>query len=997
MATTLAYASDERAMSGLAANYGFRQPGSPQRPVVAAPQLIIPPHQISADTKPPSTSSVANTFRGVWGGSVVAVKKLPAECPRPALIEHVRRSQSIRNPHLLQILGASPLDADPPYIVTPYLMNGTIMEYLSNHPTVARIKAVYQIALGMSHLHSLKVIHGRLKPTNILINDHGHVCITDYGLYQLNNIPASSPRYYSPEAWKGAVSKPSDVYAFAMTSYEILAMTKPWGFLSDTQIYQLVVRENERPDRPYLEAPHEIISRDWELLEAAWHSDPNARPTFSEIVTRLSEPLPTEPAPSPNRGQREESEAQPRASDASGVGVTLEDNHLVFPAPPPYPLSRSPSGRTNVTPPGSRVPSVSASPPSSRDRSISVASESHRSQRSQYTPHNSPPQTANIFHTVLSPPRQPLQIDSEAASRSTLFSTPHVSSLRARPSTAAMSVPPSRRIPLVPQWSRGAMSVTDTERTSSLFDGTTYESELFSPPPTASQLTPDSMDTFRRQTDEHPYRAGSPTPSSVMLPAPNAGRDRQGSVGSASLHPRWMGYASQLGTLPTLAQGSESLSVRSGSKATSITPNKPSAVLLVGALQAEINEGRKQDVIDHYLHSIEQLIVESEKEAEKLITAGIIPTLIHLLKSRAVDGIGLDMILKLLGHLSYDPLSANIIFRTNTTTTLLEIVNTSGHDDTITLGIWCLSRTSRSAELAVELIKSNIVPSLLGRGLTGATLTVQAASWCLGNLIHNDTLADMLSVFPDVAQSIIDNLKRTLEVPLPHPDTICAAIYPIARMSRSVKLAKTLAKLGCIEPLVRCLTTFDHPDILDSSARAIGCLMRPNSADLSKLLLDAGAAGGLARLPRVIPTEAVHPLESFAFAIQRFSAAEWGAGTRKALVEAGVVDSLLAALRTAADIPYPKAHIQLALAIAALSDVGGSGLRKEIVRAGGIDILKRVGEQGNKDVAKACGMAITTVTGNIWTRNTTSAKVALMHDWSGGCPHQQPSCPVIDI
>ncbi|KAG8977119.1 hypothetical protein FRB94_000926 [Tulasnella sp. JGI-2019a] len=177
------------------------------------------------------------------------------------------------------------------------------------------------------------------------------------------------------------------------------------------------------------------------------------------------------------------------------------------------------------------------------------------------------------------------------------------------------------------------------------------------------------------------------------------------------------------------------------------------------------------------------------------------------------------------------------------------------------------------------------------------------------------------------------------------------------------------------------------------NARAIGCLMRPNSADMAKILLDASAAKGLARLPRVISVEKILPLESFAFAIQRFSCAEWGSSTRKQLVEAGVVDSLLAALRTAAEVPLPKVHIELALAVSFLGDVGGGEVRKEIFRAGGIEILKRVGAKGGSQVAKTCSLAVTSITGNLWTRNAASAKTAMQHDWSGGCPDYQPTCP----
>jgi hypothetical protein len=150
----------------------------------------------------------------------------------------------------------------------------------------------------------------------------------------------------------------------------------------------------------------------------------------------------------------------------------------------------------------------------------------------------------------------------------------------------------------------------------------------------------------------------------------------------------------------------------------------------------------------------------------------------------------------------------------------------------------------------------------------------------------------------------------------------------------------------------------------------VGCLMRPNSSDMSKALLEVGIAHGLARIPRLFSSDEVETLASFAFAVQRFSCAEWGSGTRVALVEAGVVDALLAAMRTVETEPYPHVHVELALAASFLGDVGGSSIRKEIVKAGGIEILKHVRDNGPEEVKKACNLAITSITGNLWTRNT---------------------------
>ncbi len=73
------------------------------------------------------------------------------------------------------------------------------------------------------------------------------------------------------------------------------------------------------------------------------------------------------------------------------------------------------------------------------------------------------------------------------------------------------------------------------------------------------------------------------------------------------------------------------------------------AVLLAGALQAEVHSTRKPDVIDSSLIKIQHLATMSDKDAQKLVTAGLVPTLIYLLKIRAAETTGLENVLVTLG------------------------------------------------------------------------------------------------------------------------------------------------------------------------------------------------------------------------------------------------------------------------------------------------------------------------------------------------------------
>ncbi|KAF7978821.1 hypothetical protein HWV62_44605 [Athelia sp. TMB] len=392
-------------------------------------------------------------------------------------------------------------------------------------------------------------------------------------------------------------------------------------------------------------------------------------------------------------------------------------------------------------------------------------------------------------------------------------------------------------------------------------------------------------------------------------------------------------------------------------------------VLLAKALLAEVKEGRKQEVIDDYLDKVQFLCLQSPKEAQKLVTAGIVPTVLLLLQARSIEGVGLELVLVTLGILACDPITANTVHRTNTATVLVEIISSSDSNAIIALATWCVNRICRSAEVAANLIKLDLANVLITKGLRGGPGASRMSSWCLGTLAYTDALAQTLASY-DLVTASVRNLKTTSMNANATAHDICAALYPIARLARSIPLSKQLIRAGCVPLVIHHLSNSEDPQILQWSARTVGCLMRPNGGDIAKTLMDAGAATALARMPRVLPSDVVEPLAAFAFSIQRFSCAEWGSGTRKALVEAGVVDSLLAALRTAAEtVEHPQVHIELALAVSFLGDVGGTSIRKEIVKAGGIDILKRVGAAGRADVAKTCQMAATSITGNLWTRN----------------------------
>ncbi|KAJ4476101.1 armadillo-type protein, partial [Lentinula edodes] len=239
-------------------------------------------------------------------------------------------------------------------------------------------------------------------------------------------------------------------------------------------------------------------------------------------------------------------------------------------------------------------------------------------------------------------------------------------------------------------------------------------------------------------------------------------------------------------------------------------------------------------------------------------------------------------------------------YRTNTTLTLIELCKSTISNEISLLAVWCLFRICRSPEVAQGLIKTNIVSVLLRQNAIGDMHLISMSVYCLSTVVQNDATADFLAAM-DIIPFIVSHLRQSTESPRQNPDHFCDGLYAAARMSCSIKLAKYLAKAGCMELIVHHLNTSTDPNVLHWTARAVGCLMRPNSSDMARILLEADVAKGLARLPTVLTSENLQALGFLGFTVQRFSCAKWSRKIRQTLVEAGVVDWLLTALRTAAD------------------------------------------------------------------------------------------------
>uniref|UniRef100_A0A7N0T9X3 Protein kinase domain-containing protein n=1 Tax=Kalanchoe fedtschenkoi TaxID=63787 RepID=A0A7N0T9X3_KALFE len=121
-----------------------------------------------------------------------------------------------------------------------------------------------ELARAVKELHSNNYLVLNLKPSNFLLNENDQAYLGDVGIpFLLLNIPLPSsdmarrcgtPSYMAPEQWepdiRGPLSFETDSWGFGCSIVEMLTGMQPWSGKSMDDIYNLVVRKQEKPSIP---------------------------------------------------------------------------------------------------------------------------------------------------------------------------------------------------------------------------------------------------------------------------------------------------------------------------------------------------------------------------------------------------------------------------------------------------------------------------------------------------------------------------------------------------------------------------------------------------------------------------------------------------------------------------------------------------------------------------------------------------------------------------
>ena len=163
----------------------------------------------------------------------VAVKVLsPSLASDPGFVQgfnqDMQRIAGLTHPNLLPIYDYGQQD-DQLYIVSRYVETGTLKDRLPPAFSLQQAQAmITPIAEALAYLHNQGVVHGNLKPSNILIDSQGQPLLTDLGYSQGIDTEGQESVYLSPEQAQGiSADQRTDVYAMGVLLYQMLIGEPP--------------------------------------------------------------------------------------------------------------------------------------------------------------------------------------------------------------------------------------------------------------------------------------------------------------------------------------------------------------------------------------------------------------------------------------------------------------------------------------------------------------------------------------------------------------------------------------------------------------------------------------------------------------------------------------------------------------------------------------------------------------------------------------------------
>jgi serine/threonine protein kinase len=253
-------------------------------------------------------------YKGLLENEQVAIKKpkITGVLENEQFANEVIIQSQVTHKNIVRLIGCC-LEVDTPMLVYEFIPKGSLHDILHDHNNnnkVAlsldlRISIAAQSADGLAYMHSktnTEILHGDVKPANILLDDNFSPKIADFGLSRLlardtkhTELVIGDINYMDPIYQKeGLLTGKSDVYSFGVVLLELISRRK--AIHSDTnnllnsfrEAHEKEMKGTELFDEEIAVTENlEVLNNLVEIAMECLSHQVDDRPTMTEVAERL--------------------------------------------------------------------------------------------------------------------------------------------------------------------------------------------------------------------------------------------------------------------------------------------------------------------------------------------------------------------------------------------------------------------------------------------------------------------------------------------------------------------------------------------------------------------------------------------------------------------------------------------------------------------------------------------------------------------------------------
>ncbi|HEX6544200.1 MAG TPA: protein kinase [Ktedonobacterales bacterium] len=195
-----------------------------------------------------ASAGIAEVYRArplASNGREVVIKVIYPEFARyPSFLpnfQHIVQTAAklASHPHILPVV-ASGEENGYLYLATPWVADGTLRDWISRGGRLGLSDAgpfFHQLCSALAYAHSLGLVHGNLKPSNVFLFEGRHVLLGDFGMLwdirQLDMNHSGSGvdvvEYLAPESFAAQFTQQSDIYSLGAMLFATLTGRPPFS------------------------------------------------------------------------------------------------------------------------------------------------------------------------------------------------------------------------------------------------------------------------------------------------------------------------------------------------------------------------------------------------------------------------------------------------------------------------------------------------------------------------------------------------------------------------------------------------------------------------------------------------------------------------------------------------------------------------------------------------------------------------------------------------